>query len=147
MPPEAPIDQNLLPLADPPLVAQALQGDERRFRHGRRFGKRTVGRFQLQFILGNGYILGKTAPAATGQVPEHLVARPKLLHVSADRFDPARNVAPGYAEPRFQKPENEAERERLAADEKQVAVRQGCRMDFHQDVMVPGNGLYPPLRV
>ena len=83
------VDQDLLSRLDLALVAQTLQGGDRRDGNGGRLLKGDVGRFQRDgAIRANTHILGE------GAVPpaEYLVARLELRHVPADCFDRARIV-------------------------------------------------------
>src|SRR5436309_10235454 len=63
------INQHLLSWLNASLVAQTLQGGDCRYRYGRCFLKRYIGRFQHQCIFTSTYVLGKTAPNA----PEYLI--------------------------------------------------------------------------
>ena len=82
-----PVDQDLLPWLNLPLVAKPLQCGERRHRDGRRLLQRQVGRFRRDCVA-NAHVLGE------GSVPraEYLVTRSKLCDVSADRFLRPREV-------------------------------------------------------
>src|SRR5438132_9592019 len=90
------INQNLLPLLNVSFIAKALQGGESRLRYGCCFLKRYIGRFQDQCIFRNRYIFGKTAKTILGCVSEYLITCLKLFYVSANCFNPSRNVRSEY---------------------------------------------------
>src|SRR5437588_4898418 len=90
------MNQNLLPLLNVSFIAKALQGGESRLRDGCCFLKRYIGWFQHQCFFRNRYILGKTAKTRLGCVSEYLITCLKLCDVSANCFNPPRNVRTEY---------------------------------------------------
>jgi hypothetical protein len=123
-------DQYLLPRPQPSFVAQALQGDQGRLGHHRRILEADVGRLQGQGIFGSHGILGVSAEAEPGDVPENLVTRIEARDLSPHGCDPPRQVASGYPVFRFQKPGPQAGNERLSLDDGQVAEIDGRRVFF-----------------
>src|SRR5947209_12859355 len=110
------INQNLLPLLNVSFIAKALQGGESRLRYGCCFLKRYIGRFQDQCIFRNRYIFGKTAKTILGCVSEYLITCLKLFYISANCFNPSRNVRSEYGVFRFKKPiAHEAHQERFTS--------------------------------
>src|SRR5258708_40179337 len=107
------MNQNLLPLLNVSFIAKALQGGESRLRYGCCFLKRYIGRFQDQCIFRNSYIFGKTAKAILGCVSEYLITCLKLFYVSANCFNPSRNVRSEYRVFWFEKPKAHAEHQEL----------------------------------
>src|SRR6266566_8816866 len=75
------IDQHLLSWLNVSLVAQTLQGGDSRQRYGRGFLERQPGGFQRYCIFRNRNILGKSAKATRGYVPEYLIPGLKLRDV------------------------------------------------------------------
>jgi len=71
------------------LIANGIEGRESRVTDGRGLLERQVGRLRQEVVLWSARILGESALAPA----EHLIARSKLLHVSADRLDPARDIS------------------------------------------------------
>jgi hypothetical protein len=90
-PPDAPLINHPVSRLHLPLIANGVEGGERGVSDRRRLLEREVGRLRQEVVLCSARILseGAFAPA------EHLIARPKLFHVSADRLD-----LPGYIESR-----------------------------------------------
>src|SRR5256714_4201215 len=132
------IDQHLLAWLNVSLVAQTLQGGDGRHRDGRGFLERQPGGFQRDCLFRNRNILGKSAKATRGYVPEDLITGLKLRDVAAHRFNPPRE---GRAEDLvfwFEKPRREAHQEWLSAQKMPVTRSGGCRKNFYQDFMVRG---------
>src|SRR5436305_6254857 len=94
------MNQDLLPWLNLSFIAKSLQGSDCRHRYGRCFLEREIGRFQHKCIFTSTDILGKTAP----NVPEYLIIWLKLRDVSANCFDPPRNVRSEYGIFWFEKP-------------------------------------------
>src|SRR5579859_223512 len=86
------MNQDLLPWLNLSFIAKTLQSGDCRYRYGRCFLERYIGRFQHQCIFTSTYVLGKTAPNG----PEYLITWLKLLDVSANCFNPPRNVRSEY---------------------------------------------------
>src|SRR6266700_6538094 len=131
------IDQHLLPLLNVSFIAKALQGGESRLRDGCCFLKRYIGRFQDQCIFRNSYIFGKTAKTRLDCVSEDLITCLKLFYISANCFNPSRNVRSEYRVFWFEKPiAHEAHQERFSSQEMPVTRIYGSRMNFYQDFIV-----------
>ena len=108
------INQHLLPFLNVSFIAKALQGGDCRLGYGCCFLKRYSGRFQDQCIFRNKYIFGKTAKTILGCVSEYLITWLKLFDISANCFNPSRNVRSEYGVFRFEKPKaHEAHHERF----------------------------------
>ena len=111
-------------------------------RDGRSFLERRPGGFQRYCHFRNRNILGKSAKATRGYVPEYLITGLKLRDVAAHRFDPPRE---GRAEDLvfwFEKPIREAHQEWLSAQKMPVTRSGGCRKNFYQDFMVRGRRFF-----
>ena len=140
------VDEDLLPGLNVPLVAQALQGRQRRDPGRSRLLERHVLRLRGQRRLGGARLLGK-GPAAHA---EHRIARLETPHVPADRFDLAGHVD---AEPRVPgpaRPGHQAKQIRLAPHEVPVVGIDRRGTDSDQDLIVPGArrlGLFTPQNV
>src|SRR6266566_134723 len=131
------MNQHLLPLLNVSFIAKALQGDDCRLRYGCCFLKRYIGRFQDQCIFMNRYIFGKTAKTILGCVSEYLITWLKLFYISANCFNPSRNVRSEYFVLWFEKPiAHEAHQERFRSQEMPVTRIDGCRINFYEDFIV-----------
>src|SRR2546423_4116318 len=136
------IDQHLLSWLNVSLVAQTLQGGDCRHRDGRGFLERQPGGFQRDCLFRNRNILGKSAKATRGYVPEYLIPGLKLRDVAAHRFNPPRE---GRAEDLvfwFEKPRREAHQEWLSAQKMPVTRSGGCRKNFYQELTVRGGRFF-----
>src|SRR6266480_1416979 len=137
------INQNLLPLLNVSFIAKALQGDECRLRYGCCFLKRYIGRFQDQCIFRNRDIFGKTAKTILGCVSEYLITWLKLFYISANCFNPSRNVRSEYRVFGFEKPKaHEAHQERFSAQKMPVTHIYGSRMNLYQYFIVLRDQLF-----
>ena len=96
---------------DPTLVAQPLQGRDRRHRDGGRLLERQVGRLVDEPLLPHDHPLGERADGH----PEHLVARPELRDPGPDRLDDACHVRPEAVVPGLGQPVRDADEVRQAA--------------------------------
>src|SRR6266566_2542557 len=131
--------QDLLPWLNLSFIAKTLQGGDCRDRYGRGFLEREIGRFQYQCIFTSTYVLGKTTP----NVPEYLIIWLKLLDVSANCFDPPRNIRSEYCVFWFEKPiAHEAHQERFPSQKMPVSCICGCRMNFYQYFIVLGSRFF-----
>src|SRR6266566_3615616 len=137
------MNQNLLPWLNLSFIAKALQGDECRLRYGCCFLKRYIGRFQDQCIFRNRDIFGKTAKTILGCVSEYLITWLKLFYISANCFNPSRNVRSEYRVFGFEKPKaHEAHQERFSAQKMPVTRIYGSRMNLYQYFIVLRDQLF-----
>jgi hypothetical protein len=81
----------VIPAAD--IRANGVQCGHRRRRHRCRFRDRHPGRFQRDCMRRSGYIFGKCAKPAVGEIPEHVIARLKLRDVPTYRRNPPRDIS------------------------------------------------------
>ena len=134
------VDQNLLTRLDLAFGAKTLQGSDGRHWHGRCFLEGYVGRFQHQRVFRRTYVLGKTAPAARGYVPEDLITRLEARDALAHCFDLTGNIRAEDLSFRPQEPGAQADQERIGPQHVQVGGIRRCRMNLDQDFIVAGSG-------
>src|SRR5215211_1607413 len=125
------VDQHLLPRLDLPLVAEALQGGERRDGHGRRLLEREAGGLRRDSDA-NVHVLGE----GSGPAAEDLVTGPELRDVLADRFHRPREVDAEPALPRLAEPDLRACDVRRAGHAVPVGGVDRGRADSHQHAVV-----------
>jgi hypothetical protein len=76
-------------------------------------------------------------------VPEDIITRLELRDVSAERFDPPRYVGSEYLVFWSEKTEaHKADQEYVSRQGMPVIGIEGCRMNFYQDFIVLGSGLF-----
>jgi hypothetical protein len=91
-PPDAPFDQDLLPILDLTRVAQTHEGGGSRQWHRRRLLERQAGGFEFDHTVRDRDVFGE-CPVIRAGIAVHLVASLKPGHSAANRFHPAREVA------------------------------------------------------
>src|SRR6266851_4010153 len=110
--PTCTVDQDLVSWLDLSFAAKTLQGQDCRLRYGRCLFEGHPGRLQRKGRRRSTDILGKCTEAMLGQVPEHLVAWPKVRHALADRLDLACYVYSQTTVPRRAQPGTDARDQR-----------------------------------
>ena len=133
------VNQNLLPWLKLSFVAQALQSGERRHGNGRCL-PRTIGWPVSVLISFHPHTHTRQTPPSVSS--KHLIPWQKLCDVFANRFNPPRDVG---AEPRvfgFEKALRQAGQEWLASHAMPVQGICGCRMNFHQHLVILGSRFF-----
>src|SRR6185295_8069151 len=108
------------------------EGCERGVSDGRRLLEREVRRLRQEVVLRGAGILGEVAPAPA----EHLIARSKLLDVSADRLDLTGDIESRHRTPRLTQAGHRADDVRHAPQEMPVADIDGRRADTYEHLVV-----------
>jgi hypothetical protein len=88
------------------------------------------------------------APRTANDTYPYLISGLKLLHVATNRLNPPRYGSAGYRVFGFElAPADEAKHEWFTSHRMRFSYVYGCRMNFYQDVIVPGGRLLDVLEL
>ncbi len=137
------VDQYLLTRLHLPVIAQALQRQHGRLRHGRCLLKTQCLRLMQQPVLRRTDILGIRAPVPVGQVTDHRITGFEVHDIFPDRLDTACDIGTEDLKFRFEYAAgNQAIHKGLADQQAMIPVIERCGMHLYQYFVITGGWLW-----